>query len=478
MNKNIIPVILCGGSGTRLWPASRGNTPKQFLKLMGDNSLLQQTAMRTLKLSQAEDDKLITITLDNMKREVSMQLSKINPMMTRHIIGEPSARNTAAAIAYAAEYVSRQFGEDAICWIAPSDHYISDEAAMKDALMKAAKAAENDYLVTFGINPTRPETGYGYIAFSGDAKNSEGVKEIHSFVEKPNHEVAKQYVESGKYLWNSGMFVFKAGTVLRNFEKHSPSIIEMVRKALTIDMNGRPHANMEIYNKIEEQPFDKAIMEKTDMAAVVPCNLGWSDIGSWESLWEISDKNEKGNVTEGRVVTVNTENCLIKSEERLVTTVGLKDITIVETSDSILVAHKSAGDDIKKAVNAMKKIDAPEVTNAPQEERPWGMFKVLSESKGYKMKEIVVKPGGKLSLQMHHHRAEFWVIIEGEAIVTVDEDIHHMKAQDSIFIPLKAKHRLENKGTTNLKIVEIQCGDYLGEDDIVRFDDIYGRSAA
>lgn len=479
MNQIIIPVILCGGSGTRLWPLSRENAPKQFLKLNGDNSLLQETVDRALKCSGASADQLVTVTLDAMKKQTVQQLNEYDPDATAHILGEPSARNTAAAVAYAAKYVEKQFGRDAIMWVLPADHYVTDVNALRTALENAVEAADQGYLTTFGMQPTRPETGYGYIQMSEEWTDNKGIFSVERFVEKPDRQTAENYIAEGNYVWNSGMFVFKTSSVLSAYEKYEKSIMDVVERA-TSKMPGLKTVSPEIYAESPEEPFDTAIMENSDKVAVVPCDIGWSDIGSWESVWEIQDKDSAGNALDGRVACVESEDCLIKAGDRLVAAVGLKDVVIIDNGDSVLVADKSSSTAMKTMVKALKKQNARETIDPTMEERPWGQFKCLSQSDavGYKIKEIIVKPGEKLSLQMHHHRCEFWTVIKGEALVTIDDDVRLVKALESVHIPLQAKHRMENPGTEDLILVEVQCGDYLGEDDIVRFDDIYGRAAA
>ncbi len=472
--QKIIPVILCGGSGTRLWPISREKSPKPFHPIVTELSLLQDTLKRAMKCANAEASDVITVTGDIIHKETIHQLAEINPNAVKHLLSEPVGRNTAAAIAYAALYAQKNFGNDAILWILPSDHYIEDEAALTKALENAAQTAQDDYIVTFGMSPSRPDTGYGYIK-SGTSLSNESSMEIEKFVEKPSLETAKSYLEDGGYLWNSGMFVGSVHTLLENFIEHSPNIIGPLHKAF--DEN-KQTIDLKTYTAIPSVPFDVAIMEKTHKAAVISCDIGWSDVGSWESVWDVKEKDSNGNVIEGLVSTTETENCYIQSNSLLIATMGLKDLVIVENRDAILIADKKNSDSMKTLVETLKILKQKEVSDPPMENRPWGQFKVLSESAGYKVKEIIVKPGEKLSLQMHNHRCEFWTIISGEAIATVNDKEHHLKAQQSVFIPLKASHRLENSGKENLIMVEVQCGDYLGEDDIVRFDDIYGRVKA
>lgn len=474
---NIIPVILCGGSGTRLWPLSRENAPKQFLKLLGRDSLLTQTLDRALKCSGATADHVVTVTLDTLKKKTVMELGDYDGNAVNHILGEPVARNTAAAVAYAAMYVATHFGPDSIMWILPADHHVAKPSALKSSLRAAAAAAQDGYMVTFGMTPTRAETGYGYIKTGDGINGMDGVKTVSRFVEKPSRATAESYIASGEYVWNSGMFVFRADVALGAFQKHSPDILSGVDAAVN-KKTGMRSVSIDAYSQIPSVPFDVAVMEKSEKVAVVPCDIGWSDIGSWESVWENRDHDEQGNVKEGRVACVDSQDCLIQASSLLVAAIGLKDVIIVENGDSILVADKKNPDAMKTLVATLKKTGARETIDPPMEERPWGSFRILSQNKGYKIKEIIVKPGQKLSLQMHHHRCEFWTVISGEAMVEINDVRKLMKPQESTFIPLQAKHRLENPGTVDMVMVEVQCGDYLGEDDIVRFDDIYGRAAA
>ena len=350
--QKIIPVILCGGSGTRLWPASREARPKQFLSLVDDFSLLQNTVSRALRVSGAEPSDIVVVTLGAMADQIAEQLSAIG-IPESHILKEPAARNTAAAVAFAAAYVSRTFGDDALMWVLPSDHHIGDENALSRSFSQACPAARDGKLLTFGITPTRPDTGYGYIrAASGGGE----VLAVEQFVEKPDLATATQYLASGQYLWNSGMFLFTAGHVLAEFERLSPSILAAV-KAATQAAPTEP--SREDYVRIESQPFDKAIMEKSASVAVVPSNPAWSDIGSWESLWELRDKDEAGNVTSGRVTVSNARDCLIQSKDKLVAVAGLDNIVVVETDDAILIMKKSDNDSMKDMVKRLKDSGTP-----------------------------------------------------------------------------------------------------------------------
>ncbi|HPF79006.1 MAG TPA: mannose-1-phosphate guanylyltransferase/mannose-6-phosphate isomerase [Alphaproteobacteria bacterium] len=473
--QKIIPVILCGGSGTRLWPLSREKSPKQFHPIVSDLPLLQDTVNRAITCADADASDIITVTADNIHKETIHQLADINPNSVKHLISEPEGRNTAAAIAYAALYAQKHFGNEAILWIIPSDHFVEDEEALKQALEKAIGTAKDGYIATFGMTPTRPDTGYGYIKSGKSISTESNVQHIERFVEKPDMQTAQSYLEEGNYLWNSGMFVGSVYALLENFIEYCPEVIGPLHKAFS---DHRQTIDLKTYQEIPAVPFDVAIMEKTKKAAVIACDIGWSDVGSWESVWDIKPKDSNGNVIEGKVNSVDTKNCFIQSNSLLIATMGLEDLVIVENRDSILIADKKNGQSMKALVNSLKETNEKEATNPPMENRPWGTFKVLSENSNYKVKELTVKPGAKLSLQMHHHRCEFWTVISGEALATINDKTHHLKQQEGIFIPHKATHRLENPTQEELIIVEVQCGDYLGEDDIIRLDDIYGRIQA
>lgn len=348
----IIPVILCGGSGTRLWPASREHRPKQFLPLIDDQSLLQNTALRALRISGANGGHLVTVTHSGLAPQVKAQLAAISPEATQHILSEPSSRNTAAAIAYAAAYIERTFGKNTTMWVLPSDHHIGNEDEMDNALLHALPATRDGLLVTFGIRPTRPETGYGYIRL-GATVAGQAVYRAQSFVEKPNKENAASYLAAGNYLWNSGMFLFSTSVLLDEYRNHAHGILDTVVQA----MQNAPHsttAHPTFYASAAEMPFDKAIMEKSVNVAVVPCDPSWSDIGSWESLWEIGEKDRNGNVVVGNAVCENTRDCLIHAQDRLLTCAGVENMVIVDTGDAVLVAARSDGDAMRGLVKALK----------------------------------------------------------------------------------------------------------------------------
>lgn len=470
----IIPVILCGGSGTRLWPLSREKAPKQFLPVLGEESLIHNTLNRAAECSGCKHDEIISVTADNIQKETQHQLNEFDFNASKHLISEPAARNTAPAICYAALHAQKHFGNDAVLWIMPSDHHVEDQQTLKDAVKRASSLAKEGYIVTFGMAPTRPETGYGYIKSGADIAGHDCIQAVEQFVEKPDQETAKSYIEDGNYVWNSGMFVGTVQTFIENFMSHCPDVIQPMShgfKEGAISMN-------ETYPSLPSTPFDIAIMEKTNKAAVIPCDIGWSDVGGWNSVHELKEKDAKNNVIEGRVAAIDTQDCLIKSHSLLIATMGVRNLIIIEHRDSVLIADRNSADSLKQLVEALRKSDSPEAICPPMESRPWGEFKVLSESANYKVKELMVVPDGVLSLQMHHHRCEFWTVISGEATVTINDEVSTLGPQESAHIPFKATHRLENKGTEPLIMVEVQCGDYLGEDDIVRFDDKYGRIEA
>jgi mannose-1-phosphate guanylyltransferase/mannose-6-phosphate isomerase len=361
MDKTVIPVILCGGSGTRLWPASREYQPKQFLQLIDDFSLLQNTMRRALRISGAAAKNIVTVTGDALAAQVRAQLGAIDPAATEHVLSEPSARNTAAAVAYAAAYIEHVFGKDALMWILPADHHIGDEDEMSAAFQHALHAGGSGHLVTFGIRPTRPETGYGYIRLGKPLQGS-AVYHADSFVEKPDAETASGYVEAGNYLWNSGMFLFSTDILLAEYERLAPAILEKARLAMN-NAGDKRQALDAHYGDIPEVPFDKAIMEKSAGVAVIPCNPAWSDIGSWESLWEISPKDLDGNVIEGNAVCHSTKDCLIRAQKRLIACAGLENLVIVETGDALLIANRSDGDSMRMLVKALKGAGYAETTH-------------------------------------------------------------------------------------------------------------------
>ena len=464
---NNFPVILAGGSGTRLWPLSRSLYPKQFLKLNSDKSLLQNTIDRA---SVACGGQLIVVCNEDHRFLTAEQMRE-----TGHdgvIMLEPCARNTAPAIALAALHAIKQH-KDATITVLAADHVISDIQQFTVHVEEALNCSRDGALVTFGVVPDRPETGYGYIKTASD-----GISDIASFEEKPDAETAKRYVDSGDYYWNSGMFVFKASSYLDALKKHAPQILASCATAYesaTEDLDFI-RVDTEAFAECESISVDYAVMEKADNAMVVPFTAGWSDIGSWDAVHGICEKDENGNASTGDAMLVDSENCYINASTRLVAALGLQNISIIETSDCILVAHNDHAQDAKKIAIMLKEAGRNEADTHTKCYRPWGSYQTINLGQRFQVKRITVKPGAKLSLQKHHHRAEHWVVVEGTAIVTCDDKEIMLTENQSTYLPLGATHRLDNPGKIPLELIEVQSGSYLGEDDIVRFDDVYGRS--
>lgn len=466
----ILPVIMAGGTGSRLWPLSRDFMPKQFLKLNGDDTMLQITLKR---LSSVDVSDPLVICNEQHRFIAAEQLRQIN-QLNNNIILEPVGRNTAPAIALAA-LTSLKSGQDPLLLVLAADHVISNTQAFKQCVAKAQRLAIDGKLVTFGIVPTHPETGYGYIH---RGKHEEGAYTVKSFVEKPDFATAQQYISDGEYYWNSGMFMFKASIYLAELKKHRPDIYKACEQAMlevNIDLNFI-RINKEAFTACPDDSIDYAVMENTTSAVVVPLDAGWSDVGSWSSLWDISPKDTNGNVCNGDVLTVCSQNNFIFAETGLVATVGLQDVVVVQTKDAVMVAAKDKVQDIKKVVQQLKTAGRTEHKIHREVYRPWGKYDSIDNGDRYQVKRISVKPGEKLSIQMHHHRAEHWIVVSGTANVTVDGKESMLSENQSIYIPIGAVHSLENPGKINLELIEVQSGSYLGEDDIVRFSDRYGRT--
>ncbi len=471
----LVPVLLAGGVGSRLWPISREIYPKQLLDLTGEGSLLQQAATRALALAPAES--VVTVTTESQYFLVLDQLRDVDGGLGRHVVAEPMGRNTAAAVALAALYAARRF-DDPILWIAPADHVIRDAEGVAAAVRRASEAAARGRLVTFGITPADPDPGYGYLRRGAALDGLDGVFGVARFVEKPPRDEAEKMLADGDWLWNSGMFVFRAETLLAELARAAPEIDAAVRAAAAEAKEGETPYRVpgEAYGRIPSAPIDKAVMEKSDRVAVVPVDLGWSDVGSWQRLWEVCDKDADGNVVQGDAILTGTRNTLVRADRRLVACAGLRDLVVVETADAVLVAARDDAAGVKTLVERLKAAGRSEASAHLTERRPWGSFAVLLEGSRFKIKEIMVKPGETLSLQMHHHRSEHWVVIEGTARVTCGDEVRLVSENESTYIPIGTRHRLENPGVVPLRIVEVQCGAYVGEDDIVRFEDVYGRS--
>ena len=460
-------VIMAGGSGTRLWPLSRAAHPKQFLALHGDDTMLQATFKR---LDGLDIQSSVTICNEEHRFFVAEQLREIDKLGS--IILEPVGRNTAPAIALAA--LSSQEGEDPLLLVLAADHVIQDEAAFREAVMKATPLAEAGKLVTFGIVPDGPNTGYGYIK-KGLAETVGFV--VDSFVEKPSIALATEYVRSGEYCWNSGMFLFKASRYLEELKKHRPDIYEACQLSMegTSRDNDFLRVNEAVFAACPSDSIDYAVIEKTDDAVVVPMDAGWSDIGSWSSLWDISEKDQNGNAVHGDVMLHKSNNCYVRTDGKLVAAIGVDDLVIVSTKDVLVVAHKDSVQDVKAVAQQLKVESRTEWEHHREVYRPWGKYDSIDSGDRYQTKRITVKPGAKLSVQMHHHRAEHWVVVSGTAKVRNGEKTFMLAENESTYIPVGVIHALENPGMVPLEIIEVQSGSYLGEDDIVRFEDKYGR---
>jgi mannose-1-phosphate guanylyltransferase/mannose-6-phosphate isomerase len=470
----ITPVILSGGSGTRLWPLSRELYPKQLLPLVGEQTMLQDTLLRLDGVADLERPILVC----NVEHRF---LAAEQLRQTRHealILLEPAGRNTAPAVAVAALAATQdaERNEDPVLLVLPADHVIRDRAAFHRAIAIGAAAAAEGRLVTFGIVPTGPETGYGYIR-SGSA-DARGVRPVEEFVEKPELTTAQQYLASGQYLWNSGMFMFRAGRYLEALRSHAPDILECCRRAWLDARKDLSFVRLHeaSFTACRSDSIDYAVMEKTDVAVVVPLDAGWSDVGNWATLSRANDADGSDNVLIGDVVAEDTHNCYVYSSGRLVATVGLRDHVVVETDDALLVAPKSRVHEVKKLVDRMKSEGRGETSLHRKVYRPWGAYDSIENGERFQVKHITVKPGAKLSLQMHHHRAEHWIVVRGTAEVTRGDEVFLLTENQSTYIPLGTRHRLANPGTLPLELIEVQSGSYLGEDDIVRFDDTYGRA--
>ena len=462
---NRYAVILCGGSGTRLWPLSRTLRPKQLLALNGEETLLQQTAARLLAHVPAEN--LYTVTHEDHKFEVKGQLAEVAPSAVANVLAEPCARNTLPAIAWAVSQIQAK-DKDAIIGVFASDHAIDDEAAFIDALETAERIATDDYLVLLGIEPDSPATGYGYIKPSQQITGgNKPVFEVAQFVEKPAVEIAKQYIADG-YLWNSGMFVFKASTFMQMFERHQPEMAQQL-SVMTAESFAETYANF------TNVSMDVGLAEKAEKIAVVPVDMDWSDLGSWDSIYQKHDKDADNNVMHGDVFAQDTTNSLLWSQSSMLATAGLDNVVVVQTADATLVCDRSKTEEIKSLVARVRKHKSELTENNLTVHRPWGTYTVLEEGINFKIKRIVVNPGAKLSMQMHNHRSEHWVVVSGVATITNNDVELTLQENESTYIPKTQKHRLENRSEKPLAIIEVQCGDYVGEDDIVRFEDRYGR---
>ncbi len=464
----MIPVILSGGSGTRLWPLSRNQHPKQFLPLASDKTMVQETILRLQGLPDLQAP--LAVCNEDHRFMMAEQLREIG-IHPNAIILEPAGRNTAPAIALAA--LASQ--PDDVLLVLPADHVITQAEPFKQAVAKANELAQQGYMVTFGIVPTAPETGYGYIK-TGTALDQDSFR-IDQFVEKPELNTAQRYLEDGGYYWNSGIFAFKASRFLQELEKYRPDILAACKEAMQQAEHDQDflRPDKEAFLACPADSVDYAVMEKTGQAAMIPLDAGWNDIGSWSALWDITDKDSQGNAISGDVLALDSQDSFLLSSNKLLVTVGVDNLIVIETDDAVMIADKSRVQDVKQAVDQLKSQQRPEATIHRKVYRPWGYYHCIEEGVRHQTKRIVVNPGSKLSLQKHHHRAEHWIVVKGTALVTRGDEKILLSENESTYIPLGVVHCLENPGVIPLEIVEVQSGSYLGEDDIIRLQDDYGR---
>ncbi|MDD5383749.1 MAG: mannose-1-phosphate guanylyltransferase/mannose-6-phosphate isomerase [Gallionella sp.] len=479
-DRQIHAVILAGGSGSRLWPLSRQHLPKQFLSLDGDASLLQTTINRLSPVVKAENILIVT-------QEAHAKGESYHALLPYRTLFEPVGRNTAPAIALAAACLMAD-GADPIMAVLPADHIIKDEVRFREHLSLAIKAAENGKLITFGIQPTRPDTGFGYIKahrgssidreVSGGTCDTNGVYTVERFTEKPDLATAEQFLKQGDYYWNSGMFVWRASVILAEIRQHLPAVYQVIQTILAESRAGTPfqQAVEEHFAAMPSISIDYGVLEKSDHVSLIPCDIGWNDVGSWQAVHDISAKDENGNVLQGNVIALGCHNSLIRAEKRLVAAIGVEDLCVIETADAVLISKSDQTQRVREVVDALHENGATEHIYHAKVNRPWGSYTVLEEDQdGFKLKRIEVAPGARLSLQSHNRRSEHWVVVAGTATVTNGSEVITVQKNQSTYIPIGAKHRLENLGTEPLHIVEIQVGEYLGEDDIQRYEDNYGR---
>lgn len=474
MNGLVTPVVLSGGSGTRLWPMSRQQSPKQFMPLAGSQSMLQTTLDRFSDRSRYAAP--LILTNESLRFMVAEQL-RLSGVHGGRIVLEPQARNTAPAVAAAALLVQEEDPEGLLLVVA-SDHLILDLQHFLGRVEAAVPAAREGRLVTFAIQPTRPETGYGYIRRGAALAGFPDVFDVAAFVEKPPLEQAQRFLEAGDYYWNSGMFLFSARAFLAEAERHAPELLAAVRRSVAERRNDLDFIRLgaEDFAAAPAVSVDYAVMEHTSLAATVPCEAGWTDVGSWDELWSVSSKDEDDNVILGDAVVEESHNCYIRSEKGLVAALGVENLVLVSTGDAVLVMPRGRSQDIRQIVERLRLDNRSELVTHPQVTRPWGSFLLLHAGERFQVKQLTVNPGARLSLQKHYHRAEHWVVVNGTALVTRDTETHLIRENESIYISSGTLHCLENPGKVPLNLIEVQSGSYLGEDDIVRVDDAYGRA--
>lgn len=472
----LIPVILCGGAGTRLWPVSRENMPKPFMRVLGQHSLLQNTLLRAAAMTGVTE--VVVVTNVQYAYKVAEELSGLNTNIKVTLLLEPEPRDTAAAIALAALWIQAQFGADALMLVLPADHQINAPEAFFHGVSVASELAQAGWISLLGITPHAPETGFGYIRL-GTPWGTAGAYQAAGFVEKPTRAVAEAYLRSGEYVWNSGMFCFSAGVIAHAFATWAPALWRAAQTtfAEATGTHETVHFPAASFQQIPRISIDYAVMEHANRLAVVPCDMGWSDVGHWKAVADVLPTDAQGNTVQGQALLLDAKGTYVQSPRRWVAAVGVDDLVIIDTDDAVLVAHKNATQRVKDVVALLKTSDHHSPTREHLcVERPWGTYTVLEEGPHYKIKHIRVNPGGRLSLQMHHRRSEHWVVVSGTARVTRGEQVYVVARNESTFIPLGEKHRLENPEEEPLVLIEVQCGDYLGEDDVVRFSDQYGRA--
>lgn len=470
---SLIPIILCGGAGSRLWPVSRESHPKPFIRLADGESLLQKAFLRAGALPGVNE--VLTVANRDLFFKAEDEFREVNSdNLAASFICEPFGRNTAAAIAAAALHIAETKGPETVMLVLAADHLIADQPAFAAAVQRASELAVDGKIVTFGIQPDRPETGYGYIEADGNA--------VVRFVEKPALETAREYVASERFLWNSGMFCFTAAALLREMREHCPRIVETVDACLkasrVLEGNGCTQVQLDpkTFGAVPDDSIDYAVMEKCANAAVVPCSIGWSDIGSWAALGDLCKPDDNGNRVDGEALLHDVDNCYLVSRDRIIGAVGVQNLIVIDTPDALLVVNRERSQDVRHIYSKLKARGHEAHKLHRTVHRPWGTYTVLEDAARFKIKRIEVKPGGSLSLQMHHHRSEHWIVVSGMAKVTNGDETLFVSTNESTYIPAGHRHRLENPGVVGLVMIEVQSGEYLGEDDIVRFEDVYGRA--